>query len=285
MRISVDVTDYSWPDEVGSRLTDLAQAADEVGVDTVWVSDHLVQADPTSTMEAAMLEGYTTLGFLAAASSRVRLGTLVSGVTYRAPAMLIKTVTTLDVLSGGRAWLGVGSGYHEVEAGAMGLFLPATGERFERLEETLSLALRMWAGDESPFHGTHYRLDRPLNNPNSVHRPHPPILIGGMGERKTLRLVAQYANACNLPDIPDGGATVRRKLDVLAEHCERLGRPFGEIEKTLSTRWSPFEPAEEFARRCDWYADWGIEHVVLITSGPWTADSVAALEPVIRAGV
>ncbi|OLF06204.1 LLM class F420-dependent oxidoreductase [Actinophytocola xinjiangensis] len=283
MRISLNVTDYSWSGPTGQRLTDVAHAADEAGIDTVWVSDHLLQADPTSTVDADMLEGYTTLGFLAAATTRVRLGTMVTAATYRAPALLVKAVTTLDVLSGGRAWLGIGAGYHEVEAAAYGLDLPPKRERFSRLEETLRVALRMWEGDESAFVGSHYSLERPMNHPNSVRRPHPPVLVGGMGERRTLRLVAQYADACNLPDIPDGGVTVRRKLDVLAEHCEAVGREFGAIEKTLSTRWVAGESAESFVDRCGVYAGWGIGHVVLITSGPWEADGVAVLGEAVRA--
>jgi F420-dependent oxidoreductase-like protein len=274
MRISLNVTNYSWPGDIGVALADVARAADEAGIDTVWVSDHLLQADPTASVEQEMLEGYATLGFLASATSRVRLGTMVTAATYRAPALLVKAVTTIDVLSGGRAWLGIGAGYHEVEASSYGLDLPPSRERFERLEETLRLALHMWSGDESPFSE---RVARPLNSPNALTRPHPPILVGGMGEKRTLRLVAQYGDACNLPDIPDGGQTVRRKLEVLADHCAAVGRPFDEIEKTLSTRWLPSEPPADFARRCETYADWGIQHVVLITSGPWTPSAVAAV--------
>ncbi|GAB3448107.1 LLM class F420-dependent oxidoreductase [Actinophytocola sediminis] len=281
MRISLNVTDYSWSGDTGRRLAEVARAADDAGIDTVWVSDHLLQADPTSSVEAAMLEGYTTLGFLAAATSRVRLGTMVTAATYRAPGLLVKAVTTLDVLSAGRAWLGIGAGYHEVEAAAYGLDLPASKrERFERLAETLRLALRMWAGDEDAFVGEHHQLARPMNHPNSVRRPHPPVLVGGMGEKRTLRLVAEYADACNLPDIPDGGQTVRHKLAVLAEHCAEVGRPFADIDKTLSTRWLPSESAADFARRCADYADWGIGHVVLITTGPWEPAAVAKLAEV-----
>lgn len=280
MRISVNLTSYSWPEGgpgISRQLGSVVTAADEAGVDTVWVSDHLLQADPFSKVEDEMLEAYTTLGYLAAKTSRVRLGTMVTGVSYRAPALLIKAVTTLDVLSEGRAWLGIGSGYHEEESKAMGLSLPPTAERFERLEETLRLALQMWQGDESPFEGKHFTLARPLNNPNSVRRPHPPILIGGMGEKKTLRFVAKYADACNLFDIPDGGATIRRKLEVLAEHCATEGRAVGEIDKSVSTRFDPSQPVEDFAKRCGELAELGIQHVVLITPGPWTVESVQTL--------
>ena len=220
-------------------------------MDTVWVADHLLQADPTAAPgDTEMLEAYTTLGFLAAQTERVRLGTMVTGVTFRPPALLVKAVTTLDVLSGGRAWLGLGAGYHGEEAAAMGLPLPPVAERFERLEETLRIAARMWAGDESPFEGRHYRLERPEGSPPPIQRPRPPILIGGTGERKTLRLVARYADACNLFDIPDGGRTVTHKLAVLAQHCDDVGRPYDEIEKTLSTRLEAGESSEAFVARC-----------------------------------
>jgi F420-dependent oxidoreductase-like protein len=201
-------------------------------VDTVWVPDHLLQADPTAGPgDTEMLEAYTTLGFLAARTERVRLGTMVTGVTFRPPALLVKAVTTLDVLSGGRAWLGLGAGYHGDEAEAMGLSLPPTAERFERLEETLEIAMRMWAGDESPFTGRHYRLQRPAGSPPPVRRPHPPVLIGGAGERRTLRLVARYADACNL--FGSGPAEVANKLEVLRSHCEAEGRDYDRIQKTV----------------------------------------------------
>jgi F420-dependent oxidoreductase-like protein len=286
MRLSLNVTNYSWPNgptQIGAELGRIVRTADEGGLDTVWVSDHLIQADPTSTPEAEMLEAYTTLGFLAARSSRVRLGTMVTGVTYRPPALLIKAATTLDVLAGGRAWFGVGAGYHEAEARAMGLPLPPTAERFARLEETLRLAIQMWSGDEAAFEGTHYRLARPINSPAPVRYPRPPILIGGMGEQRTLRLVATYADACNLFDIPDGGQTVRRKLAVLAEHCAAAGRSYDEIEKTVSTRLEPGESADRFVQRCAALGTLGITHVVVIKAGPWTEESVATLVAAVPA--
>jgi F420-dependent oxidoreductase-like protein len=284
VRISLNVTNFSWPGDIAPNLAEVARAADEAGIDTVWVGDHLLQADPTAAPEQEMLEGYTTLGFLASCTSRVRLGTMVTAATYRAPALLVKAVTTLDVLSAGRAWLGIGAGYHEQEAEDFGLDLPVVKrERFERLEETLRLAVRMWSGDDSPFTGRHTRAGHPVNNPGPLTRPHPPVLIGGMGERRTLRLVAELGNACNLPDIPDGGATVCRKLEVLAAHCAAVGRPYEEIEKTLSTRWSPGESADDLAGRCATYAEWGIQHLVLITTGPWTASSVSTLAPAVEA--
>jgi F420-dependent oxidoreductase-like protein len=280
VRVSLNVTDYSWaggPDGLGAELERVVRIADEGGLDTVWLSDHLIQAAPGSTPDSEMLEAYTALGFLAGLTRRVRLGTMVAAATYREPAVLVKAVTTLDVLYTGRAWLGIGAGYQEDEARALGLPLPAVGERFERLEETLRLALQMWSGDLAPFRGRHYTLERPVSSPPPVTRPHPTILIGGAGERKTLRLVARYGDACNLFDIPDGGATVRHKLEVLARHCEELGRPYEDIEKTLSTRLEPDEQAESFAERCAQLAALGIEHVVVITAGPWTEAGVATL--------
>lgn len=280
MRISLNITNYSWPggpERLGRSLAGVVRAADKAGLDTVWLADHLIQADPTSTPEAEMLEAYTTLGFIAAQTQRVRLGTMVTGVTFRPASMLIKAVTTLDVLSGGRAWLGLGAGYQEEEARAMDLPLPPMRERFERLEETLRLAVQMWSGDSSPFQGRHLHLERPLNSPPALQRPHPRILIGGAGERKTLRLVAEYADACNLFDIPDGGETIKRKLDILARHCDAVGRPYDEIEKTVSTRFNPGESPEEFGERCATLAALGLDHAVVITSGPWTEETVTRL--------
>jgi F420-dependent oxidoreductase-like protein len=281
MRVSIGVTSYSWPDgpqRLGSELARLVRGADQAGVDTVWVADHLLQADPSAAPgETEMLEAYTTLGFLAARTEHLRLGTLVTAVTFRPPALLVKAVSTLDVLSGGRALFGIGAGYEASEAAAMGLPLPPVAERFARLEETLRIALQMWAGDDAPFVGEHFRLDKPTHSPLTISRPHPPILIGGTGERRTLPLVARYADACNVFDLPDGGATARHKLAVLEKLCAGIGRPFGEIEKTISTRLEPGESAGAFVERCRAFEDLGIDHVGLVTTGPWTEESVATI--------
>ncbi|HEX5141866.1 MAG TPA: LLM class flavin-dependent oxidoreductase, partial [Dehalococcoidia bacterium] len=173
--------------------------------------------------------------------------------------------------------------YQQEEATDMGLPLPATAERFERLEETLQIALRMWSGEESSFEAAHYQLAKPVSSPPPLTKPHPPILIGGAGEQKTLRLVARYADACNLFDIPDEGATVRRKLDVLRRHCEAEGRPFEAVEKTLSTRFSPEDSPAAFVERCKLASSWGIEHVVLVTKGPWTVERVRNVASAIPA--
>jgi F420-dependent oxidoreductase-like protein len=279
MRISLSVTNFTWPGSTGgipAELTRIAQAADDGGLAALWVADHLLQADPSSTPEAEMLEAYTTLGYLAARTERVQLGTMVTGATFRIPALLVKAVTTLDVLSGGRAWLGIGTGYGDEEAEAMGIPMPPLVERYERLEEILRLARQMWSGDDAPFTGEHFRLGRPIGSPLPVRRP--PVLIGGAGEKKTLPLVARYGDACNLFDIPDGGETVRRKLEVLAAQCADLGRPYDEIEKTVSMALQPDEPAGAFAERVAAQAGLGIEHAIVITrSGGWTEDGVATL--------
>jgi F420-dependent oxidoreductase-like protein len=280
MKLSMSVTNFSWRDgPLAARLSDIARIADDGGLHALWVADHLLQADPYGARpgETEMLEAYTTLGFLAARTERVRLGTLVTAVTFRPPALLVKAITTLDVLAGGRALFGIGAGYEADEAAAMGLPLPPVGERFARLEETLRIALQLWAGDTTPFAGAHYRLADPVLSPPPLTRPHPPILIGGTGERRTLPLVARYADACNVFDLPDGGATVRHKLGVLQQLCAEIGRPYDAIEKTISTRLPPGESAASFVERCRTFADLGIDHVGVITTGPWTDDAVATL--------
>jgi F420-dependent oxidoreductase-like protein len=280
MRVSISISDYSW-DDVRGRLGDLAKAADEAGVDTIWLPDHAIQADPRMSPDAEMLETYTTLGYIAALTSNVRLGAMVTPVSYRFPAALVKAVTTLDVLSGGRAWFGIGAGYSENEARWMGLPFPAVSTRFEQLDEALRIALQMWSGDESAFEGKHFSLERPINSPRSVQQPHPPILIGGTGEKKTLRLVAQYADSCNLSDMPDEGATIRRKLAVLAQHCEAVGRPFDAIEKTVSTRFIDGESAADFAGRAEVLRGYGCDHLVLFFS--WSVEALEALGKLIPA--
>jgi len=215
------------PATLGEDLATVARTADEVGFEYLAVMDHFFQIGVVGPPELEMLEAYTTLGFLAAHTSRVQLLTVMTGVIYRHPGILAKTITTLDVLSGGRAWLGIGAAWNEEESRGLGIPFPPVAERFERLEETLRICQQMWRGDESPYRGKHYQLDRPLNSPQALRRP--PIMVGGGGERKTLRMVAQYADACNLFATPD----VEHKLEVLRGHCERLGRPYEEILKTV----------------------------------------------------
>ncbi|MWA07302.1 TIGR03560 family F420-dependent LLM class oxidoreductase [Actinomadura sp. LD22] len=231
MRIGLQVPSFTFPggpEQIGPTFARIAKEADQGGLHSLWVMDHFFQINMVGPADEPMLEGYTALAYAAALTERITLGTLVTGVTYRHPGILVKTVTTLDVLSGGRAWLGIGAAWNEEESRGLGVRFPPTAERFERLEETLRIAHQMWEGDESAFEGEHYRLERPLNSPPALRRPHPRILIGGTGEKKTLRFVAKYADACNLFD----GDELPRKMEVLREHCEREGRDYAEIEKT-----------------------------------------------------
>jgi F420-dependent oxidoreductase-like protein len=231
MRIGMHLANFTWPGDpasLGHQVGRVARLADEGGFSTLSVMDHFFQIHVNGAPEEPMFEAYTLLGFLAGQTSRIRLGTLVTGVHYRHPGILGKIITSLDVLSGGRGWLGIGAGWNEEESRGLGVPFPSLGARFEQLEEALQIVVQMWRGDESPYTGQHYTLERPLNSPQSVQRPHPPILIGGSGERKTLRLVARYADACNLFPGPD----LARKLDILRGHCEAEGRDYDSIEKT-----------------------------------------------------
>src|SRR5690348_5659004 len=267
MRVSLSITQFpTGPDH--TPLDRIVRSADESGIDTVWVADHLVQYAPGTDPTDPHLEAYTTLGWFAGRSERVHLGAMVSPVFFRPATLLIKAVSTLAVLSGGRAWLGIGTGYQEQEAAQMGIAMPPTAERFERLEDTLRLAHQMFAGDDSAFEGTHVHAERPLNHPVPVRRPR--ILVGGHGEKKTLPLVARYADACNLFDIPDGGVTLRRKLDVLARECAAIARPREEVETTVGTALFPDETPEAFAERCTALGELGADHVGVITRAPWT---------------
>jgi F420-dependent oxidoreductase-like protein len=232
MKLGLHVSNFTWaggPPSLAGDLARVAQAAEEQGFAKLSVMDHVWQIHSIGPPELDMLEAYTTLGYLAGRTERIELLAWVTAVVYREPGLLAKAVTTLDVLSGGRAWLGIGAAWNEPEARGLGLLFPPTAERFERLEEALQICLQMWSGDDKPYAGRHYQLERTLNAPQSLTRPHPPILIGGSGERKTLRLVAQYAQACNLFPGPE----LEHKLDVLRRHCDDLGRDYGEIEKTV----------------------------------------------------
>jgi len=236
--------------------------------------DHVWQISVVGPPENEMLEAYTALGYLAARTERIELLAWVTAVVYREPGLLAKAVTTLDVLSEGRAWLGIGAAWNEEESLGLGLPFPPTAERFERLEETLQICLQMWSDDESPFSGKHYTLMRTLNSPQSVQRPHPPILIGGGGEKKTLRLVAQYAQACNLFPGPE----LEHKLDVLRGHCEDLGRNYDDIEKTVMSVLDPGQKGEkvdDVLAQLQQLAALGITHT---HTGIRDASSPAALE-------
>lgn len=235
MKLGLQVSYWSWPDapaSIGPMFARIARDAEQAGLSSLWVMDHFFQIPEIGPLEREMMESYTTLGFAAGVTSGIELGAMVTGVTYRHPGVLAKTVTTLDVLSGGRAWLGLGAGWFEVEHLGLGVPFPPVAERFERLEETLQIVQRMWDGDEREYVGRHHHLHRPVNSPRPVRRP--PVMIGGGGERKTLRLVAQYADACNIFDL--GTDLVRRKYDVLAGHCADLDRDPNQIEHTVLTR-------------------------------------------------
>jgi len=244
MQIGLQIPDFTRPEgpaTLGAALADVARTADDAGFDWVAVMDHFFQIGSVGPADHDMLEAYTTLGFLAAHTSHAKLVTLVTGVHYRTAGLLAKTITTLDVLSGGRAWLGIGAGWNEEESRGLGFGFPPVATRFEQLEETLQICLRMWEGDQSPYKGKHFDLERPLNVPQALQRPHPPIMIGGGGEKKTLRYVAKYADACNLFGTPDVG----HKLDVLKEHCEREGRDYDSITKTVYYRFDTSAGAQK----------------------------------------
>ncbi|NUR24323.1 MAG: LLM class F420-dependent oxidoreductase [Catenulispora sp.] len=241
MEIGLHIPDFTYPSGpagLADDLTRIATAAEEAGFARVSVMDHVWQIGVVGPPEHAMLEAYTTLGYLAARTSRVQLLAWVTAATYREPGMLAKLVSTLDILSQGRAWLGIGAGWNAEEAAGLGLPFPATAERFERLEETLQICRQMWGPEEGPYEGRHYHLARTLNSPQPLRTP--PILIGGGGERKTLRLVARYARACNL----FAGPELEHKLEVLRGHCEAEGRDYDDVEKTVMTRLDPGEKGE-----------------------------------------
>jgi len=243
MRVGLHIPDFTWeggPAALRVRLAEVARLAEQAGFDRISVMDHVWQIGHLGPPENEMLEAYTTLGYLAGKTERVKLLTVVTAVVYRDPGLLAKAVTTLDVLSGGRAMLGIGAAWNEEEARGLGLFFPSTVERFERLEEALQICRQMWSDNDGPFEGKNYRLNRTLNSPQSLSRPHPPILIGGAGEKKTLRLVARYADACNIFDSPE----LAHKLDVLREHCTAEGRDYADIEKTVQTRFDLGERGE-----------------------------------------
>ena len=271
MKIGLHIADFTYPDGPAGLRDDLSRivtTAEEAGFSRVSVMDHLWQIGFLGPPEHEMLEAYTTLGYLAARTSEVELVSWVTAVVYREPGMLAKLVSTLDVLSGGRAWLGIGAAWNEAEASGLGLPFPPTAERFERLEETLQICLQMWSENDGPYEGRHYQLARTLNSPQPLTRPHPPILIGGSGEKKTLRLVAKYAQACNLFGTPD----VEHKLEVLRGHCEREGRNYNDIEKTVMTSLDPGENGENvdaILQQLQHYARLGISEAQGMVPGVW----------------
>ena len=267
MKVGVHLVNFTLPDgppSIGPTMAAVARAAEDAGVDNLSLMDHYLQLEMMGAADQPMLEGYTSLGFLAGLTSTVELQLLVTGVTYRHPGLLAKIVSTLDVLSGGRAVLGIGAAWYEREHRALGVAYPPLAERFERLEETLQIVRQMWSEDDGPFDGKHYHLAETLNSPQPLRTP--PVLIGGSGEKKTLRLVARYADRCNLfagPD-PTDPAMIAGKLDVLREHCDREGTDYDRIDKTVlyaAPLASGADAAAAFAEAMTAYAAVGITEV------------------------
>lgn len=285
MDVGIHYANFShpgWDQRLADRLTETARVADQGGASLLTVMDHWFQMEDLGGPAEPMLEGYTTLGYLAAVTERVRLSLLVTGTTYRHPGLLAKTVTTLDVLSRGRAMLGIGAAWYDREHRGLGVPFPPLTERFERLEEALEVCLQMWSDDDGPYDGAHYRLAETVNVPPSVQRPHPPILIGGSGERKTLRLVAQHADACNL-FTGEGVPGVAHKLDVLRRHCDDLGRDYDAIRKTILWFGDPVGDPDRFVREMEQYAGLGVELATFMPQAEdpaaWTAELVEQVLP------
>ena len=278
MKVGLQIPSFTWPggpEAIGPTLARIVRDADEAGFDSIWVMDHFFQIRGVGRPEEPMLEGMTALGFMAANTTRARLGLMVGGVHYRTPGLWAKATTTLDVLSGGRAWLGIGAAWNEEESRALGFPFPPLGERFELLEETLQVALAMWEGERGSgdgYEGKHTTATRLLNSPQSLSRPHPPIMIGGGGERKTLRLVAQYADACNVFGDP---VRIHHKYEVLREHCEAVGRDPNEIERStlqgvkLKTDERSGDTPSQIV---DWFgelSDAGVQHIIFNVRDVW----------------
>lgn len=280
MKLAVHYPNFTLPggpEAIAPTLAATARAAEEGGVDTFTLMDHYFQMEQLATSQDPMLEGYTALGFLAGQTSRIKLHLLVTGVTYRHPGLLAKIVTTLDVLSGGRAQLGIGAAWYEREHLGLGVPYPPIAERFQRLEETLQICRQMWSDDEGPYTGAHYQLAETICSPPPIQQPGPPILIGGSGEQKTLKLVARYADACNL--FATEVDVVRHKLEVLERHCEAEGRDSAEIEKTIIGGGDPLADVDAFLTQMDAYAQLGIQKVWVSPAAPdpaaWVADFAA----------
>jgi F420-dependent oxidoreductase-like protein len=286
MRVGLHIGKFDWPGSpanIGEKLSVIARTADDVGFYSIWVMDHLFQLGREfgiihGPVEAPMLEGYSTISYLAALTQRIKVGLLVTCTFFRHPGLLVKIASTIDVLSGGRVYLGIGAGWFESEAKGLGIAFPSLHERFERLEETLQITKQMWAGNVKPFEGKYYQLAEPLNSPQPLSKPHPPILIGGGGEKKTLRLVAKYADACNFvigTTLKEAGVLVqsreesldflRKKLAILKQHCNDVGRSYRDIEKTVVT-YIKLAPdamdATEVIELCRKLAELGFQHVI-----------------------
>ncbi len=283
MKLGLQIPIFTWPGgapEMRDKLKEIATTAEDAGYDSIWVMDHFFQIPMTGLpAEADMLEAYTTLGYIAAHTKRVGLGALVTGVTHRHPGILAKQVSTLDVLSGGRAWLGIGAAWYDREHLGLGVPFPPLKERFQRLEEALQILKQMWSGEIAPYEGKHYQLAETINVPMPLRKPHPPILIGGSGEKKTLRLVAKYADACNL--FAESPAAVERKLSILREHCEAVGRNYDDITKTIIRPMGIGEGSspDQIVQTLGEYAEVGVQTVLGVLLG---VEQVTPIEKVGR---
>ena len=309
MKLGLQVPFFSWPggpEQLGPTFARIAQGADQAGLTSLWVMDHFYQIGMIGPKELDMLEAYTTLGFAASITKRIKLGTMVTGVTYRYPGLLLKTVTTLDVLSEGRAYLGIGAAWNEEEHVGLGVPYPALKQRFELLEETLQMAHLMWSDETPPYQGQHIQMTETLNSPQALSKPHPPILIGGTGEEKTFRLIAKYGDACNI--FARDAEFVRQKFAVLRERCDEVGRPWEEIEKTTlgmmlitpdgqKPEWAAQMPVQAMSptQAIEWFhqlAELGVDHAIFSmvnVSAPdvfdvWASDIVPAVEKIVPAG-
>jgi F420-dependent oxidoreductase-like protein len=278
MELGIHIGNFTLPggaEALAPTLAATARAAEDAGCSTFTLVDHWFQVDGFATAQDPMLEGYTSLGFLAAHTETMTLGLLVTGVTYRHPGLLAKIVTTLDVLSGGRAQLGIGAAWYEREHTGLGVAFPPISERFERLEETLQICRQMWSDDDGPYQGRHYQLAETICSPRPIQQPRPRVLVAGSGERKTLRLVARYADACNMFAV--GPAAVAQKLEVLERHCETEGRDPASVAKTILAMQDPLPDVDAFLAGMEEYAKLGVTLVELMPTGPDPAAWVSRL--------
>jgi F420-dependent oxidoreductase-like protein len=265
MKIGLQLPNFTWPGgpaQIRNTLGEIARVADDAGFYSLWAMDHFFQISMIGPPENDMLESYATLGYLAAVTNKIKLGPMVTGVIYRFPGILVKTATTLDVLSGGRSYFAIGAAWNGQEAKGLGAPFPPLGVRFELLEEALQIAKQMWSDNNGAYRGKHNQLEQTLCSPQPLSRPHPPILVAGGGEKKTLRLVAQYADACNLYGPPE---TISAKLAILRQHCTALGRDYGSIEKTtLGTVnvESSGTNADDVIAQCRLLASVGVQHAI-----------------------
>jgi len=286
VKLGLHYWNYSTPDDpalIAPTLAETARIAEQAGVDSFTVMDHFFQMDRVAPAEEPMLEGYTTLGFVAGQTQRMTLGLLVTGVMYRYPGLLAKTVSTLDVLSGGRGRLGIGASWYDREQRGLGVPVVPMGERFERMEETIQICLQMWSENNGPYHGKYYQLEETLNVPQPLSRPRPPIMIGGDGEQKTLKLVARYADSCNLFGM--SAEHVRHKLDVLRQHCAAEGRDYDAIEKTALLVRPALADIDATLADIEQFAALGVSEVQVMPAGnpvAFTTEVAEILLPRLR---